>query len=99
MKYKSMPRTGNVSSEIALIQGLHTLDAAATVAEQTQDVEGLLNVAAMWMRFGEVMDAYANGVQPSGTEDKVFVERQFETGFGISHHEDEIAADEEENND
>lgn len=63
MIYKKLPRQSVIDPEVALIQGAYALDAAGTLAENLNDVEGLLNVAAMWMKFGESIQGYAEKVE------------------------------------
>jgi hypothetical protein len=53
MKYKPMARDAEVNEASSILQAVYALDAAGVVAETTNDVEGLLNVAAMWMKLGE----------------------------------------------
>jgi hypothetical protein len=65
MRYKPMPTKGDINPETALIQGAYSLDAAAEVAERNNDVEGLLNVAAMWVKLSQDFDAFASGALPT----------------------------------
>lgn len=56
MKYKALPVACDITQETVLLQAVRALDCAALAAEKTSDVEGLLNVAAMWMKFTESLD-------------------------------------------
>lgn len=58
-RYKALRRDADIDPEVALIQGALALDAAGEIAEKTNDVEGMLNVAAMWMKFGESIQTFA----------------------------------------
>jgi hypothetical protein len=79
MKYKPMPRRGNVSPDAALIQAMYTLDAASQAAEKTDDIEGLLKAATMWVKVSEALDAYASGQKIEVEE--IFKDPGFKTGF------------------
>lgn len=63
MKYKSLPKDAQIDPEVALLQAASTLDVAGETAERMSDVEGLLNVAAMWMKFGEQIQTFAEKVE------------------------------------
>lgn len=63
MVYKSLPKDSIIDPETALLQGAAALDAAGVVAEKMSDVEGLLNVAAMWMKFGEQIQGFVEKVE------------------------------------
>jgi hypothetical protein len=67
MKYKGLSKDAEVDEKSSLLQATFALDAAGEVAERTNDVEGLLNVAAMWMKVGEAVGQFAP-VVPLGKE-------------------------------
>lgn len=94
MRYKTLPTKGDVDPEMALLQGAYALDAAAEVAEKTNDVEGLLNAAAMWMKYSEAFDHYASNAMP--TPDQILGDKKFQIGFGLAPEEEPIAANEED---
>lgn len=68
MRYKSLPRDSDIDPKVALFQGALALDAAAETAEKINDVEGLLNVAAMWMKFSEQIEGFAEKVEETAEE-------------------------------
>lgn len=63
MRYKALLKDSDIDPEVALLQGALALDAAGERAEVMNDVEGLLNVAAMWMKFSETIHGFAEKVQ------------------------------------
>lgn len=63
MRYKALPKESEVNPEVALLQGALALDAAAEMAEKLNDVEGMLNVAAMWMKFSEGLHGFIEKAQ------------------------------------
>lgn len=63
MVYRKLPRNSVIDPEVALLQGAGALDAAGVIAENMSDVEGLLNVAAMWMKFGEHIQGFVEKVE------------------------------------
>jgi len=63
MKYKSLPKDSDIDPEVALLQGATALDVAGEIAERMNDVEGLLNVAAMWMKFSEQIQEFGEKVE------------------------------------
>lgn len=48
-----MPKEFDIGPEESLIQAAYALDAAGVMAQKQGDVEGMLAVGAMWMKFGE----------------------------------------------
>lgn len=63
MRYKPLPKESHIDPEVALLQGALALDAAGEMAEKLNDVEGLLNVSAMWMKFSETIHGFAEAVE------------------------------------
>lgn len=96
MTYKKMPASGNVDGETALLQGAAALDAAAVVAEKTNDVEGLLNAAAMWLRFSEAIDHYATVANAEEAKQQEILKGST-IQIGFQANSGEIVAEEEEN--
>lgn len=89
MRYKSLPASVDIDPEVALLQAVRALDAAAETAERINDVEGLLNTAAMWMKLSGSIEIVAE-------DDPKYVrttEAKFETGFQRT----DIIAEGEEN--
>jgi len=60
MRYKVLPKEGDIGPEEALIQATLALDAAGIMAEKINDVEGMLAVGAMWMKFSEAITHYTD---------------------------------------
>lgn len=58
-RYKPTGPRALIDAEACLLQAASALDAAAERAENTNDVEGLLNVSAMWMKFSETIEGLA----------------------------------------
>lgn len=89
MKYRPLTKNAEINFAAMLTQAVSTLEAAATVAESTQDVEGLLNTTAMFLKLADIVD----GMVPLHVEeeDKKSI-TQIATGFQGQG----IAADEEE---
>lgn len=56
MKYKPLPQKADINFLQMMTQAVSTLDAAAEVAERTNDVEGLINTAAMWMKMADIVE-------------------------------------------
>src|SRR4051794_13731362 len=77
--YRPIKRNADIDAEVALIQAATALDAAGVVAETTNDVEGLLNVVAMWMKYGEALTNFTEYVESQGATKQVVKEVQ--TGF------------------
>jgi hypothetical protein len=63
MRYKPLPRDSHIDPEVALLQAASAMDAAGEMAEKLNDIEGLLNVAAMWMKFSEDIHGFAEAVE------------------------------------
>lgn len=59
MRYKSIPNEFDIGPEESLIQAAYAFDAAGTMAQKQGDIEGMLAVGAMWMKFGEVITGFA----------------------------------------
>lgn len=79
MKYKALSVVCDITQETVLLQAMRALDCAALAAEKTSDVEGLLNVAAMWMKVTESLEGQVF------MEDKSsIVESPIPTGFQSS---------------
>lgn len=78
--YKPIRRNADIDAEVALIQAAIALDAAGVVAETTNDVEGLLNVVAMWMKYGEALTNFTEYVEQEEAK-KVVKESAVQTGF------------------
>lgn len=102
MIYKKLPKDSEIDPEVALLQGASALDAAGEKAELLNDVEGLLNVAAMWMKFSEQIQEFASKVEEA-TQKAIEAEEivkskqsKIEMGFCIPTDEPEIIADEGE---
>lgn len=53
MRYKALPEDNDIGPEESLIQAANAFDAAGLMAQKQGDVEGMLAVGAMWMKFGE----------------------------------------------
>lgn len=68
MRYKALPRDAEIDPEVALLQGASALDAAAEVAEKLNDVEGLLNVSAMWMKFSESIQGFTDRLEEAAAK-------------------------------
>lgn len=85
MRYKPTGPRQDIDAQVCLVQAASALDAAAERAEQTNDVEGLLNVSAMWIKFSETVEnflAYSHELAASdGSEPKIT------TGFQASAKE------------
>lgn len=91
MRYKPLPRSVNIGVDTLMVQAASTLDAASEVAETQNDVEGLLNVAAMWMKMAEGMDIMMQNRPPM--EDESVKSSTIKTGF----QKTDIIVEEEEN--
>ena len=87
MRYKAT--RGDIDSQTCLVQAANALDAAAERAEATNDVEGLLNVSAMWMKFSETVENFANYKQEQIISEQMAQTSpgQFQTGFQGSSKE------------
>lgn len=81
MRYKAS--RGDIDAQTCLVQAASALDAAAERAEQSNDVEGLLNVSAMWIRFSETVENFSNYKQEQVVGDNLtqMAPGQFQTGF------------------
>lgn len=81
MRYKAS--RGDIDSQTCLIQAASALDAAAERAEQSNDVEGLLNVSAMWIRFSETVENFNNYQKEQVVVDHLTETKtgNFQTGF------------------
>lgn len=80
MRYKALGPKEDVDPEKCLLQAAQALDAAAEVAEVTNDVEGLLNVSAMWIKFSESVSSFAEFASSHPGEDHES-KSKIETGF------------------
>lgn len=63
MRYKTLPKGVEIGPEEALLQSASAIDAAGAMAEQNRDVEGLLEVAALWMKFCEGIVGFSEKVE------------------------------------
>lgn len=92
VRYKALPKDSDIDSEVALLQGLLALDAAGEVAEKLNDVEGLVQVSAMWMKFSETIQGFA---EAAGQNISISGGPKFRTGFQ-SGVQEEITFEEEQ---
>lgn len=69
MRYKATGPKDQIDAELCLVQAASALDAAAERAEQVNDVEGLLNVSAMWIKFSEAVENFARYKQEESPQE------------------------------
>lgn len=101
MRYKALRRNGEIDAEVALLQGIQALDAACEVAEKTNDVEGLLNGTAMWMKLSETIQGFAEKAAEEARPEGIVktTEPKIEIGFQCAKPDTEpIIAEEDEVN-
>ncbi len=85
MKYKSLPKNSDIDAEMALLQSASLLDIAAETAERMNDVDGLLNTAALWMKFGDQIYGFAEKVGEDKSADIMKMsESRLKLGFQTS---------------
>lgn len=96
MRYKVLPKDSAIDSEVALLQGLLALDAAAEMAERLNDVEGMIQVSAMWMKYSESIHGFAEAMERVKEDQNISTsgDPKFRTGFQSSPAE-EITFEEE----
>lgn len=89
-RYKAIGPHAEIDTEVALLQTAACLDAAAIVAERMNDVEGLMNVAAMWMRYGEALTNFTEYAEQQDAARKqiVYQSPKLSTGFQRSDQHD-----------
>jgi hypothetical protein len=75
--YKRLSSKIEIDLETVLLQAASALDAAGVIAERNNDVEGLLNVSAFWMKFGDTLQEATASV----VEEDMLGTKKFETGF------------------
>lgn len=95
MRYKALSKNCDIDSEVALLQGLLALDAAGEVAEKLNDVEGLIQISAMWMKYSETIHGYAEAGEAARQSISISGDPKFRTGFQSSSSE-EITFEEEQ---
>lgn len=82
MKYKPLPQKAEINFAQMMTQAVSTLDAAAEVAERMNDTEGLINVAAMWVKMADILDGIvAEGILSPFPEDGDKTIPKVPTGF------------------
>lgn len=96
MKYKPLPKNSDIDSEVALLQGLLALDTAGEVAEKLNDVEGLIQVSAMWMKYSETIHGFAEAAARGGETVSISGDPKFRTGFQAAPVEEIIFEEDEE---
>lgn len=92
MRYKPLSPKAEIDAEMALLQAVSALDAAAETAEKVNDVEGLLNTAAMWMKMSGTIGHFAEAVAEAEKEEVVKTSPRIEMGFCAA----EIIAEEDD---
>jgi hypothetical protein len=97
MIYKKLVRGEDIGAETGLIQSAYALDAAAVTAERQNDVEGMLNVAAMWMKFTDTIVNFHEHVETEKEGEMIkTAEAKIEIGFQRSPAEEPIVVEEED---
>lgn len=82
MKYKPLPQKADINFAQMMTQAVSTLDAAAEVAERMNDAEGLINVAAMWIKMADILEGIvAEGMLSPFPEDEDKAMMKVPTGF------------------
>lgn len=101
--YKPLKANAEIDAETALLQAAAALDAAGHTAEKVNDVEGLMNVAAMWMKMSDTITNFTEYVEQKvgeqGGSDVFKTSPKIEVGFQRAPVEPEIIVEEEENED
>lgn len=96
MRYKALSKDSEIDPEVALLQSISALDAAGVKAQLMSDVDGLLNVAAGWMKISEVIQAFAEKAEEV-IENARVEETKIEMGFQAARPEVEpITVEEDE---
>jgi len=80
-RYKVLSRDAEIDAEVALLQGAMALDAAGEIAEYNRDIEGLLKVSALWMKFSEGIQGFAEKMQEQEEDLVKMDDKKIEIGF------------------
>lgn len=100
--YKRLMRDEEIGPDTALVQGALALDAAGVIAERQSDVEGLLNVAAMWMKLTDTIVSFSEHVEaqeardPEKNGELVKSSGKIEMGFQKTVAEETIIVEEDD---
>lgn len=97
--YKPLPKDADIDPEVALLQSASALDAAGRMAEKLNDVEGMLNVAAMWIKFGEGVYELTSKTEEDldkAVEAGKAARAKIDVGFQVTREEDDGRVDGED---
>jgi hypothetical protein len=101
-RYKALPTKGDLGPEEALLQAANALDAAGMEAERRGDIEGMLNVGAMWMKLSEEIMSFSHAAEAAEEKEKtgelVKADSKIETGFQRGPSDEDVIIAEEEDN-